>query len=181
MAGEKKSKKNLIIGIIAALLIFGAIGSCTGGSKSSSSSSEEESSSSVTTEQSASNAKQEERVASSELAEASESEVSVIKLVSSEMGEYGQEMVWNAGTESEEKKIVFYVPSGSYTAKNVGTNTTQMGVEEGVQVNEDGWEEPANIGDILVLKPGDSGDLSVPDGWFIELTDSAQIELTPKA
>ena len=185
MADEKKSKRNIIIIVVAVLLLLGAIGSCTGGgNKSSSSTASSQSASSSTAAEQSSSAASESASSSVEAepaAEQSEPATPAIELVAGEQGEYGQELVLNAGTEFEERNIVYYLPAGDYSVKNVGDYRTQASVYEGVQTNEDGWEEPANTGDILMLDAGQTGDLNVPDGWYIEIQEPTHIELTPKA
>lgn len=186
MAGDKKSKRNIIIIVVAVLLLLGAIGSCTGGgNKSSSSDSSSQSASSSASVGQSSSASSEPASSSEEpepaAAEQAEPAAPAIELVAGEQGEYGQELVLNAGTEFEEHNIVYYLPAGDYSVKNVGDYRTQVSVYEGVQTNEDGWEEPANTGDVLLLDAGQTGDLNVPDGWYIEIHEPTHIELTPKA
>lgn len=107
----------------------------------------------------------------------------VITLTAGQTNEYSQTRTWNAGTELEETQLVYYVPAGKYEVENIGGYRAQVNVYEGMKVNEDGWEEPANIaeGTPLVLDKGQTGTITVPDGYYIDIIEPDTITLTPIA
>ena len=86
----------------------------------------------------------------------------------------------NAGTEFEETQLVYYVPAGTYTVTNMGKYGTQVNVYEGVTVNEDGWEEVANVAEVKVLKAGESSEITVPEGYYVDIAEPDHILLEMK-
>ncbi len=116
---------------------------------------------------------------STEAPEMTESKT-VIEITDGEKGEYGKEITMSAGTDMEEKLIVYYVPAGKYTVENLGEYRTQVSVYEGFEKNsETGYDEYTNTGDIVVLDVNAEDEIEVPDGWFIEI-HGAHILLTEK-
>ncbi|MCR5528390.1 MAG: hypothetical protein K6F49_04135 [Saccharofermentans sp.] len=100
------------------------------------------------------------------------------ELVAGEMGEYGQERVVNAGTDFEETVFCYYVPSGTYIVTNMGEYPTQVDVlKDELVVTEAGWEEWADA-EAYVVQVGDSCEINVPEGYFIELDEPAHIGLS---
>ena len=107
-------------------------------------------------------------------------EKATIEITDGEKGEYGKEITMSAGTDLEEKLIVYYVPAGKYTVKNLGKYMTQVSVYEGFSKNnETGYDEYTNTGDIVRLDVNGEDEIEVPEGWFIEIHDS-HILLTEK-
>ncbi len=107
-------------------------------------------------------------------------ETASIELIDGELGDYGKEIIMSEGTDLEEHLIVYYVPAGKYTVKNLGSNPTQVSVYEGfAKNNETGYDEYTNAGDIVVLAVDGEDEIEVPDGWFIEI-HGAHISLTAK-
>lgn len=103
-----------------------------------------------------------------------------IEIIDGEKGEYGKEITMSAGTDLEEKLIVYYVPAGKYIVKNLGNYRTQVSVYEGFEKNsETGYDEYTNTGNIVVLDVNGKDEIEVPDGWFIEI-HGAHILLTEK-
>ena len=101
-----------------------------------------------------------------------------IELVAGEMGEYGQERVVNAGTDFEETVFCYYVPSGTYTVTNMGDNPTQVDVlKDELVITEEGWEEWADA-EAYLIQIDESCEISVPEGYFIELDVPAHIGLS---
>ena len=104
-----------------------------------------------------------------------------ITLTAGELGEYGKEIVMNEGTDMPENLIVYYVPAGDYTVKNVGDKMTQVSVYEGFARDEStGYDDYTSVGDTPTIEAGETADISVPDGWFIEIHEPAVIELVAK-
>ena len=104
----------------------------------------------------------------------------IITLIAGEQGEYGKEIIVNDGTEFREDYYGYFVPGGNYIATNIGAYPTQISVydPDGLRKTEEGWEEFAIFGDILLLAVGESGSVTIPDGWFIELHEPARLTLT---
>ncbi|MDD5806976.1 MAG: hypothetical protein PUD02_06570 [Eggerthellales bacterium] len=172
MAGEKKSKKKWIIIAVVVVLLLLLVGSCSGGSDSSSSDSSDSSAASSSSSSAASEQASE---------DATEPEPQVIELVAGEKGEYGKKLVMSEGTDMEEALIVYYLPAGDYTVKNVGEYRTQVTVYKGVKKGDNGYDEYTKTGDIVMLDPDQTDDINIPDGWFIEIQEPTHIELTAKA
>lgn len=102
-----------------------------------------------------------------------------IEIVAGEMGEYGKEVTMSKGTDQEEKLIVYYVPAGKYTVKNLGNKPTQVSVYEGFAKNaETGYDEYTNTGSAVLVDKGKEAEIEVPDGWFIEVQKPTHISLT---
>ena len=90
-------------------------------------------------------------------------------IIANVMGDYGFEKTLNAGTEFEETQIVYHIPEGTYTVTNNGGQTTQLSAySDQTYVTEAGWEGPASVGDVIVLKPKESGTFSISDGFYLE-------------
>ncbi len=109
-------------------------------------------------------------------------ETDSFELVAGETGEYGKEIIMSEGTDCEEKLIVYYVPAGKYTVENLGEFRTQVSVYEGYKKNEEtGYDEYTKTGDIIVLeKNGATGEIEVPEGWFVEIHKPTHISLSIK-
>lgn len=176
MARGKKSKRNIIIIIVIVLLFLSAIGNCSGGNKSSSSSSSNSAASTAASSESGSDSESPE----SSLDTAPQPEKATIELVAGEAGEYGRELIMSAGTDLEERLVIYYVPAGTYSVENLGRYRTQVNVYEGTKQGENGYDEYTSTGDILVLDAGKTGDITVPEGWFIEIHEPDHIALTAK-
>ena len=167
-SGRKGGKGKLILAAVAILIILAAIGGTSGGNKPAPSSVGADSAASSQMPDGAQAVSQPEAAASP------------IDLVAGEHGDYGRDLVMSAGTEFEEHLIVYYVPGGDYSVTNAGDYRAQVSVYEGIRGTEDGWDEYTNVGDVVVLDAGQMGDITVPDGWFIEIQEPAHIVLAPK-
>ena len=104
-----------------------------------------------------------------------------IELIAGEKGEYGQELVMSEGTDMQENIIVYYVPAGLYSVQNLGDKPTQVSVYAGTQKGENGYDEYTEVGDVVVIEANATNEVTVPEGWFIEIQEPAHIKLTPKA
>ena len=101
-----------------------------------------------------------------------------ITLVAGEQGEYGEQLSMSAGTEFEETFYIYRVPGGAYSVTNAGEYPAQVSVYEGIRRNaETGFDEYSATGDVLRLEVGESGEINVPDGWFIEIHEPDKVEL----
>ena len=94
-----------------------------------------------------------------------------------EEGEYGKTFTWNANTELPYTCIQFYIPTGTYNVTNNSSKVaSQVSVyDEGINVTEEGWEEPmGEAGNNVVLMPGESGKLTIKEGQYVKLADSSE-------
>lgn len=104
-----------------------------------------------------------------------------IELVAGTTGKYGKEIVMSAGTDLEEHLVVYYLPAGNYTVKNLGEKRAQVSVYEGFARNDEtGYDDYTNVGDIVVLGVGGSGEINIPEGWFVEIHEPTHISLEAK-
>ncbi len=104
----------------------------------------------------------------------------IIELIAGQIGEYGKEIIMGEGTEFEEHLVVYYLPAGKYTVKNLGQYMTQVTVYKGFERNPDtGYDEYTDSGDVILINPGEEGAIEVPDGWFIEIHEPTHISLIP--
>ena len=92
-------------------------------------------------------------------------------------GEYGETITYNEGTEFEESFFAYYVPYGKYMVKNVGDYPTQVNVySDEITMSSSGFEEPAE-GSVITLKVGETKELTVPEGWHIEIAEPTMIQM----
>jgi len=91
-------------------------------------------------------------------------------LTAGEAGEYGKLVTYNKGTEFEETFYVFYIPEGTYTVTNKGKYMSQVNVYSNeTRTTEEGWEEPAEVGDVKLLDVGKSATITVAAGQHIDI------------
>ncbi|MBP1586980.1 MAG: hypothetical protein ILO53_01085 [Clostridia bacterium] len=103
--------------------------------------------------------------------------VADISITVGEEGEFGRFVTFNADTEMPETKLVYFIPVGKYVVQYLGTKTIQLTVySEEVQMTEEGWEEPRNTYDNVLLKAGESGILEVVEGSYVEINGSGTID-----
>jgi len=123
----------------------------------------------------------EEPTATEETVATEESSTDVIELEAGTLGDYGKEITMNEGTDMEESLIVYYVPAGDYTVTNVGEFMTQVSVYGGFERDEStGYDDYTEVGDTPSIDVEQSADISVPDGWFIEIHEPTHITLEKK-
>lgn len=92
-------------------------------------------------------------------------------------GEYGETITYNEGTEFEESFFAYYVPYGKYMVKNVGDYPTQVNAYSDQTVtNVSGFEEPEE-GFAITLKVGETKELTVPEGWHVEISEPTIIQM----
>lgn len=126
-------------------------------------------------------------VTTSEVAETTEEETTsetteeaaalAFELIAGERGDYGKEKIYNEGTECEDKRIVYYVPYGTYKITNVGDYMTQVNVySDETVITDAGWEEVAD-GSVKLIDVDASEEMTVPKGYHIEITGSFHISL----
>lgn len=105
----------------------------------------------------------------------------VITLTAGEVGEYGKEIVMNEDTDMAENLVVYYLPAGDYTVKNVSDYPTQVSVYEGFARDEStGYDDYTNVGDTPRIEVNETADITIPEGWFIEIHEPTVIELVKK-
>ncbi len=107
-------------------------------------------------------------------------EKTTIELIAGEQGQYGKMITMSEGTDMEESFYVYYVPAGTYEVTNNGKYMTQVSVYEGFVKNEEtGYDEYTNTGDIKLIDSEATATVEVPEGWFIEIQEPANISLMP--
>lgn len=96
-----------------------------------------------------------------------------ITLVAGEKGLYGEWFTMN-----EEAFYIYRVPAGVYRVTNAGEYPTQASVYKGVIRNEEtGFDEYSASGDVAWMDVGGSKEITVPEGWFIEIHEPTKITL----
>lgn len=91
-------------------------------------------------------------------------------ITNGEVGEYGFEKTLNAGTDGEETKVCYHIPAGTYSVKNIGEYAGGINVySDETHVTSEGWEEPAESGDGGQIQPGESMDITIGDGQYLEI------------
>ena len=102
-------------------------------------------------------------------------------IIPDEKGEYGFENTLNAGTEFEETQIVYHIPAGTYTVTNLGEFQGQIGaMSDETHITENGWEEPASTGDVVIIKPNKSVEFTIQDGYYLEVHVNGNLEFVQK-
>jgi hypothetical protein len=115
-------------------------------------------------------------------AETEAAELSVV-LDASKAGEYGREIVLNAGTENEYKYFGYFFPAGHYRATyTAGKAWAQISFYmDGTAVNSDGVEEPVMSEKTPILaNVGEPVEFDLADGEYIKLPDGQQNVLIEK-
>ena len=96
-------------------------------------------------------------------------------------GEYGKLITYNAGTEFAEEFYAYYVPVGEYEVKNTREYPAQVNVYSNEKaVNEDGWEEPAEVFEVKLIGPRETAEISVGEGQHVEINDGEILQFTSK-
>ena len=96
----------------------------------------------------------------------------VIDVNAGELGEYGQELVLNEGTEFEDKTIGYFVPAGKYEVTNIGDKMAQINVYKNEKAITDGWEEWAD-GKAELVDVNETKEMVVEDGYFFNVDPPA--------
>lgn len=104
-----------------------------------------------------------------------------------ELGEYGRFYTMNEKVEKAEESdketiIQCFVPAGTYIVTYEGRGPwsyVYMYTEKHV-ITEYGWEEPADAWVSQQLRPGDSCEVTVPEGWYIHLNENDVFSLVQK-
>ena len=98
-------------------------------------------------------------------------------IVDDEIGEYGESVTINKGTEFEETEIMYHVPAGKYSITNTDKKTgVQVSIYSGRPMLVGEWEEfvaDANCQSPVVLMAGETKDIEIMEGQFIVLSDNS--------
>lgn len=87
-----------------------------------------------------------------------------------ELGEYGKIYIFNEGTEFEDKEIEYFIPAGTYIVKNISGYQGQFAIQKDeVVVNDDGWEEPGEVKEVYIIKPGDEIEFTIEEGYYLDI------------
>lgn len=95
--------------------------------------------------------------------------VEVISLIAGKPNDYSEKIVFNEGTEFEESKIVYFLPQGKYSAKNVSSNMAQINVYSREKNVVDGWEEPAETVLAKLLKENEDVTFEITGDQYIDI------------
>ena len=96
-----------------------------------------------------------------------------------EYGTYGKALVLNKDTELPNYMIGYFVPAGTYQVTNVDVYPTQVTVYQNKKVKQGEWEEWANCKAYL-LDVQETKSVTVPEGYFIKVTEPTHIHLVQK-
>lgn len=101
-----------------------------------------------------------------------------IVLAYPELGEYGRYHTFNEDTDAE-TIVQYFVPAGVYTVTNVDRSpwTFVYTYSNETQITNAGWEEPAESWVSPMLKVGESCEVTIPEGWYIELQEKDHLKL----
>lgn len=95
-------------------------------------------------------------------------------------GEYGQDLVLNEDTDMPDNIIGHFVPAGTYEVTNLRDKPTQVNVYKNEKhVTEEGWEEWAD-GHVILLQPDETEEITVEDGYFVNVDGTAEVVLNSK-
>ncbi len=99
------------------------------------------------------------------------------ELVAGEYGEYGKELIYNDGTEFEDKRVAYYVPYGTYKITNIGEYMTQVNIySDEKQITEEGWEEHGD-GNVKLIDVEANEEMTIPSGYHIEISEPTHLLL----
>lgn len=110
----------------------------------------------------------------------------IIQLAHPALGKYGKYYTFNenvAKAEDSDKETIIqcFVPAGTYTVINEGKYPTYVLVYSAETViSEDGWEEPAETWGSLLLKVGASCEITIKEGYYINLQENDVFQLIQK-
>lgn len=93
-----------------------------------------------------------------------------------ELGDYGESVVLNAGSEFEENEIAYHIPAGKYKVINQDTSAAQISVYSGGPEYDGEWQyfvADENCPSPLVVMAGNTAELEIKEGQFIVLSDDS--------
>ena len=74
----------------------------------------------------------------------------------------------------EETFYAYYIPAGVYTVTNVGEYMGQISVcSSEIHVTEEGWEEPAEVGDVALLDVNESATITIGENQYVKVPEPA--------
>ncbi len=115
--------------------------------------------------------------APTETPEPTEESISFV-IMDGEVGEYGEEVVLNAGTEFEEHEIAYHIPAGTYMVTNLNTKGGgQISIYSGGPEYDGEWQyfvADENCASPIVLMAGDTQELIIKEGQFIVPSDGTE-------
>lgn len=104
-----------------------------------------------------------------------------------DLGEYGVYYTFNENVKKAEESdkntvIQCFIPAGVYTVTNIDCSpwTFVYAYSKETVISEDGWEEPADGWVSSMLKPGESCEVTIPEGWYIKLLENDNFKLVLK-
>lgn len=106
-----------------------------------------------------------------------ENSANTITLAWDQAGEYGREIVLNAGTDDEYKFYGFYLPAGDYKAEyKESKGAAQISIYvDGISTRDDGIEEPiVSETSPIVAYVGETYQFTLKEGEYIKLSDGSK-------
>jgi hypothetical protein len=110
-----------------------------------------------------------------------------IVLTYPELGEYGVHYTFNANVEKAEESdketiIQCFIPAGTYTATYEGNGPWSFVYiySKETIISDFGWEEPADVWVSQQLKPGESCEIAIKEGYYINLQQNDVFKLVKK-
>ena len=98
-------------------------------------------------------------------------------LIAGEVGDYGEKIVFNKGTDMEIERIYYHIPAGTYTVTNVGEYMSQVNVySDEIHKNEDGWEEPVVAYENQMLDVNKSTSITIDDSQAVYISEPAKFK-----
>lgn len=111
----------------------------------------------------------------------SSAEPLTIEIVAGEAGDYGKKIVFNEGTDQEDRTYEYLVPAGTYEVTNLGDHATQVNVYKADEKNKtsEGWEEwvTGDGGGSQLLKTDGTIEVIVPEGYAINVDEPSHISV----
>ena len=98
-------------------------------------------------------------------------------LTAGEIGEYGGYTTLNKGTDGELTRLVYNVPSGTYTVTNIGEYRAQINVySNATHYTEEGWEEP-DFGKSQLIEAGESATVYVYNDYYVYISSPDKLKM----
>lgn len=105
-------------------------------------------------------------------------EQTIISIDGDSLGDYGKEYTYNEGTDSPKTVVIYNIPTGTYEVTNEGEYTNQLNVySDETTTTEEGWEEPADAKEALLIDSGETEEVTIEDGYHIEVTSGSDFKL----
>lgn len=92
-------------------------------------------------------------------------------------GAYGREITINANTDMPNTFIAYFVPYGTYKVETTDKPWNQFNVyTEEMILQDTGYEEYADT-NVSLIKPGESLEIEVPEGWYVKVSPNSNFTM----